>query len=450
MFETIKSKWSEIIQAVVDFQDLSSISYKTWLLPLEPVSMDGSTLVIYYPGAEQGKKYITDKYLYFIQTATETITGIKCDIRIVTVKNSFVPDSTEKAESSSAATLQTVNGSKLNPKYTFDSFVVGNNNKIAHAACLAVAESPGETWNPLFLYGGVGLGKTHLMHAIAIFIKQQNPSANVLYTSCENFKNDLVDSIRNKNNFDFREKYRNVDVLLIDDIQFLSKGEFIQEEIFNTFNYLYDSGKQIVFACDRPPKEIDNIDERISSRFLSGLPVDIQSPDYETRVAILKKKEEAEGYNIDNEVINFIASKIKSNIRELEGALKKVIAYSKLNGNKEINLALAEEALKDHLTSSVVEITPERIRDVVAEHFGLSINDLASEKRSKDIAFARHIAMFLSCTLTRESLENIARVLGKKDHSTVIHGREKIQAEIETNESLRNTIDILKKKLSPN
>ena len=340
----------------------------------------------------------------------------------------------------------------LNPRYTFDTFVVGANNNLAHAASLAVAESPGEIYNPLFIYGGVGLGKTHLMHSIAHFILKNNPKAKILYVTSEKFTNELIDAIRNKNNIsttEFREKYRNNDVLLIDDIQFIIGKESTQEEFFHTFNALYEAKKQIIISSDKPPKEIETLEERLRSRFEWGLTVDIQSPDYETRMAILRKKEELEGYNIDNEVIKYIASNIKSNIRELEGALTKIVALSKLD-RKEINLDLAEEALKDLISpNGTQEVTPELIIQVVADHYGVTPLDLASQKRSKDIVYPRQIAMYLCRSMVDTSLQHIGKCLGGRDHTTIIHGIEKVEAELATNSSLQNTIDILKKKINP-
>ena len=276
-----------------------------------------------------------------------------------------------------------IQNANLNPKYTFDTFVVGANNNLAHAASLAVAESPGEIYNPLFIYGGVGLGKTHLMHSIAHFILKNNPNAKVLYVTSEKFTNELIDAIRNKNNItttEFREKYRNNDVLLIDDIQFIIGKESTQEEFFHTFNELHEAKKQIIISSDKPPKEIETLEERLRSRFEWGLTVDIQSPDYETRMAILRKKEEMEGYNIDNEVIKYIATNIKSNIRELEGALTKIVALSKLN-NLEITTSLAEEALKDLISPNAArEITPDLILQIVSDHLNIQSIDILGQK----------------------------------------------------------------------
>ncbi len=355
-----------------------------------------------------------------------------------------------KQQQVSHTALQNAN---LNPKYTFDTFVVGANNNLAHAASLAVAESPGEVYNPLFIYGGVGLGKTHLMHSIAHFILKNDPKAKILYVTSEKFTNELIDAIRNKNNItttEFREKYRNNDVLLIDDIQFIIGKESTQEEFFHTFNTLYESKKQIIISSDKPPKEIETLEERLRSRFEWGLTVDIQSPDYETRMAILRKKEELEGYNIDNEVIKYIATNIKSNIRELEGALTKIVALSKLETNKEITIELAEEALKDLISSSAArEITPEYIIQIVCDHFQITPLDIASQKRNRDIVLPRQIAMYLCRDMTAVPLQTIGKSLGGRDHTTVLHGADKISHEILKNDSLQNTIEILKKKISP-
>ena len=350
----------------------------------------------------------------------------------------------------SPVTLQNAN---LNPKYTFDSFVVGANNNLAHAASLAVAESPGEIYNPLFIYGGVGLGKTHLMQSIANFILKNNPKAKILYVTSEKFTNELIDAIRNKNNIsttEFREKYRNNDVLLIDDIQFIIGKESTQEEFFHTFNALHEAKKQIIISSDKPPKEIETLEERLRSRFEWGLTVDIQSPDYETRMAILRKKEEMEGYNIDNEVIKYIATNIKSNIRELEGALTKIVALSKLEKNREINIALAEKALKDIIApGDKKEVTPEFIIEVVADHFNLTPLDIVSQRRNKEIVYPRQIAMYLCRNMTDTGLQNIGKSLGGRDHTTILHGIDKITADLEGNPTLQNTIDILKKKINP-
>lgn len=340
----------------------------------------------------------------------------------------------------------------LNPKYTFDTFVVGNNNKFAHAASLAVAESPGKMYNPLFIHGGAGLGKTHLMHSIAHFVLNQNPEKKVLYVTSETFTNELIDAIRNGNNTamtKFREKYRSVDVLLIDDIQFIIGKEATQEEFFHTFNDLHGNKKQIIISSDKPPKDIVTLEARLRSRFEWGLIADISSPDFETRMAILHKKEENDGYNIDNEVIKYIAMHIKSNIRELEGALNKLVALSNLE-KREITVELAEEALKDIVSpDEKKEVTPALIVNTVAEHFHVSVDDIRSNKRNNEIVVPRQIAMYLCNTMTSVGLKKIGSEIGGRDHSTVLHGSKKISDEMKTSDDMRKTIEILQKKISP-
>ena len=324
MLEKIKEKWEEILLHIKEEHELSDVSFKTWLLPTEVYSMKGDTVQILVPDIHF-LGYMQKKYGFLITVAIAEITGIECSVDFITkeqIKEAPAEVSDNQLLSrSSDVDQQVIQNANLNPRYTFDTFVVGANNNLAHAASLAVAESPGEIYNPLFIYGGVGLGKTHLMHSIGHFILKNNPKAKILYVTSEKFTNELIDAIRNKNNIsttEFREKYRNNDVLLIDDIQFIIGKESTQEEFFHTFNALYEAKKQIIISSDKPPKEIETLEERLRSRFEWGLTVDIQSPDYETRMAILRKKEELEGYNIDNEVIKYIATHVKSNIRELE------------------------------------------------------------------------------------------------------------------------------------
>lgn len=453
MLEQLIEKWDDILLYLKEEHDISNVSFTTWLLPLKISTLEGNTLEVIVPDANF-LSYLKRKYTLLLKVSIEEVTGIICDVDFILEeekKSQYTKQLIQnKQEYVSPTALQNAN---LNPRYTFDTFVVGANNNLAHAASLAVAESPGEIYNPLFIYGGVGLGKTHLMHSIAHFILKNNPEAKILYVTSEKFTNELIDAIRNKNNIsttEFREKYRNNDVLLIDDIQFIIGKESTQEEFFHTFNALHESKKQIIISSDKPPKDIETLEERLRSRFEWGLTVDIQSPNYETRMAILRKKEELEGYNIDNEVIKYIATNIKSNIRELEGALTKIVALSKLDNNKEIDIALAEEALKDIISpDSKKEVTPELIIQVVADHFGITPLDISSQKRTKEVVFPRQIVMYLCQSMTDASLQVIGKYLGGRDHTTIIHGREKIAAELGTNENLSNTIDILKKKISP-
>ena len=454
MLEKIRDKWNDILMNIKEEHELSDVSYKTWLLPLKLHSAENGKVFVLVPDANF-LGYIKKKYGLLLQVAIEEMTGYPCEVEFI-IENQIKDINEPKnqlihntAPSVDQAAIQNAN---LNPRYTFDTFVVGANNNLAHAASLAVAESPGEIYNPLFIYGGVGLGKTHLMHSIAHFILKNNPKAKILYVTSEKFTNELIDAIRNKNNIsttEFREKYRNNDVLLIDDIQFIIGKESTQEEFFHTFNALHEAKKQIIISSDKPPKEIETLEERLRSRFEWGLTVDIQSPDYETRMAILRKKEELEGYNIDNEVIKYIATHIKSNIRELEGALTKIVALSKLN-KKEITLELAEEALKDLISPNAVrEITPELIINVVADHYKIQPSDITSSKRNKEVVYPRQIVMYLCRHMTNTSLQAIGKELGGKDHTTIIHGADKITAELVDNEALANTIEILKKKISP-
>ena len=459
MIEKIKEKWDEILLHIKEEHELTDVSFKTWLLPTQPYSMKDGTLQILVPDV-QFLGYIKKKYGLLIQITIEELTGIECEVDFVTIEQVDEPqketDKSHLINRPSEVSRQLIQDANLNPRYTFDTFVVGANNNLAHAASLAVAESPGEIYNPLFIYGGVGLGKTHLMHSIGHFILKNNPKAKVLYVTSEKFTNELIDAIRNKNNIsttEFREKYRNNDVLLIDDIQFIIGKESTQEEFFHTFNALYEAKKQIIISSDKPPKEIETLEERLRSRFEWGLTVDIQSPDYETRMAILQKKIELdhlEKYNIPNDVLEYIATNVKTNIRELEGSLNKLIALYKLNNTGSIDIALAAEALKDIISSdNRREVTPELILDIVSEHFGVSIPDLKGNKRNAEIVFPRQIAMYLIRNMTETSLKAVGVILGGKDHSTIKHGIEKIENELKADETLSNTINIIKKKINP-
>ncbi len=455
MIEKLQENWDEVLLYMKEEHDIMDISFKTWLLPLKVHHVDHNTATIVVPDSNM-IGYIRKKYGLPLEVSIAEKLGFECKLNFISkeeIESSSLP--TENLlikKNSREVSPEVIQNANLNPKYTFDTFVVGANNNLAHAASLAVAESPGEIYNPLFIYGGVGLGKTHLMHSIAHFILKNNPNAKVLYVTSEKFTNELIDAIRNKNNItttEFREKYRNNDVLLIDDIQFIIGKESTQEEFFHTFNALHECKKQIIISSDKPPKEIETLEERLRSRFEWGLTVDIQSPDYETRMAILRKKEEMEGYNIDNEVIKYIATNIKSNIRELEGALTKIVALSKLN-KKEITIELAEEALKDLISPNMVrEVTPDLILQIVSDHLGVQSIDILGQKRNKEIAGARQIVMYLCRNMTSTPLQQIGQFLGGRDHTTVIHGIEKIAKDIPKDPTLQNTIDILKKKINP-
>ena len=451
--ELLKEKWEEILYIVKVEHELSDISFKTWLQPLKIHSVSDNIVTILVPSEQMGIDYITKKYMFPIKVAIAEFTGKEFDIEFI------LPEQAKQAERDQMfAVMNTLDHSanaekaNLNPKYTFDTFVVGNNNKFAHAAALAVAESPGKMYNPLFIHGGAGLGKTHLMHSIAHFVLHENPEKKVLYVTSETFTNELIESIRNGNNTamtKFREKYRNVDVLLIDDIQFIIGKEATQEEFFHTFNDLHGNKKQIIISSDKPPKDIETLEARLRSRFEWGLIADISSPDFETRMAILHKKEENDGYNIDNDVIEYIATHIKSNIRELEGALNKLVALSNLE-NREITVKLAEEALKDIVSpDEKKEITPALIISVVAEHFHISVDDIKSNKRNSEVVFPRQIAMYLCSNMTSVGLKKIGAEMGGRDHPTVLHGSRKIASDLKTSETVKNTVEIIKKKINP-
>lgn len=454
----VAKKWDEIIHKLKIEHGLSDVSFKTWIAPLQVFDVVDSVVYILVP-LKASVDYITQKYLLPFQVCIAEITEKEFEVKFISTDDTIKLNSKTKEESNRKSRLQQniFEQANLNPKYTFDTFVVGGNNNFAHAASLAVAESPGEIYNPLFLYGGVGLGKTHLMHSIAHFILETDPTKKVLYVTSETFTNELIEALKSGRSSNepmsaFKKKYREIDVLLIDDIQFIIGKESTQEEFFHTFNHLHSSGKQIIISSDKPPKDIETLEARLRTRFEWGLIADISSPDYETRMAILRKKEELDGldrYNIPNEVMQYIATNVKSNIRELEGSLTKLIALHKLK-KVPINIMLAAEALKDIISPNESrQITPEYIIEIVAEHFSISVMDLKSSKRNSNIAIPRQIAMYLCRAMTDTPLKSIGIILGGRDHSTVSHGIDKITDELKGNDALTNTIDIIKKKINP-
>ncbi len=443
--DIIKEKWNEILERVREEHELGEVSFKTWIKPLTIHKIENDTVTILVPSERVGLEYVSKKYTLPIKVAIAEVTGRDCEIEFILPEDAERATELEKTSSASEA-------AGLNPKYTFNTFVVGSNNKFAHAASLAVAESPGEIYNPLFLYGGVGLGKTHLMHSIAHFILEHKPDMKILYVTSEEFTNEIIEALRNGNNSaitKFRDKYRNIDVLLIDDVQFIIGKESTQEEFFHTFNTLHSARKQIILSSDRPPKDMDILEERIRSRFEWGLMADIQSPDYETRMAILRKKQEMDGYDVGNDVIEYIAQNVKSNIRELEGSLNKVIALANLE-KREINLELAEKALIDIISPNEKKIiTPDYIINTVAEHFDITPDDIKGDKRSSKIAHPRQIAMYLCREMTGMNLQRIGEYMGGKDHTTIMYGIRKIESQIKSSDSIKNTIQLLKKKINP-
>ena len=452
----VEENWEQILNKMKVEYCSSNISYNTWIAPLTIYEVADDTVYILVK-LKASLEHIEEKYLLPFKVCIAEVTGYEYEVSFVTEDNVVIhqkKENTVKKQKSNAI----FENANLNPKYTFDTFVVGSNNNFAHAASLAVAESPGEIYNPLFIYGGVGLGKTHLMHSIAHYILENDPSKKVLYVTSETFTNELIDSLKiGKNGNElamttFREKYRNNDVLLIDDIQFIIGKESTQEEFFHTFNHLHVSGKQIIISSDKPPKDIETLEARLRTRFEWGLIADISSPDYETRMAILRKREELDGlerYHIPDEVMQYIANNIKSNIRELEGSLNKLIALSNLE-NKPIDIALAAEALKDIISPDANrEITPELIINVVSEHFNVSVADIKGKKRNAEIVLPRQIIMYLCRNMTDTPLKTVGLILGGKDHASISHGVKKIEAEIKTNEALNNTVNIIKKKINP-
>jgi len=460
----LQALWEQILNKVQE--SLSEAACKQWLVPLKPLSLTDTTLELGTANSFS-KKWIESRYIPFIEDASFAVLQGKLNI-VITSMEIEEPAKQETNETPAPATQTPVqtslmdtssqesanvqvgrdfpeqiapgDASSLNPKYVFETFVTGNSNRFAHAAALAVAESPGRVYNPFFMYGGVGLGKTHLMHAIGHKILQDHPEMRVLYISSEKFTNELINSIRDGNPEAFRQKYRNIDVLLVDDIQFLSKKEHTQEEFFHTFNTLHDANKHIIISSDRHPREIQTLEDRLRSRFEWGLITDIQAPDLETRIAILKKKALLENLNVPNDVMVYIASRIDNNIRELEGALTRVVAYASLN-HQPVTTDLVAEALKNVFPANKSkEITLEVIQEIVASYFKIRIDDLNAKKRTHNLAFPRQIAMYLCRELTDTSLPQIGSCFGGRDHTTVIHAYEKIGQQRNEDSKLDHTI----------
>jgi chromosomal replication initiator protein len=435
--------WQKTLQLVRN--EITDVSFDTWIKAIEPISMKGDQLYLCVPN-DFTKSILESRYTSLIANAVKQVSSRSCFITFVlTSEADKYMEKPEKADPE----RNEIN-SLLNPKYTFSTFVIGNSNRFAHAASLAVAEAPAKAYNPLFIYGGVGLGKTHLMHAIGHFILSQNRKAKVLYVTSEKFTNELINSIQTNKNVEFRNRYRNVDVLLIDDIQFIAGKESTQEEFFHTFNALHEASKQIIISSDRPPKEIPTLEDRLRSRFEWGLITDIQPPDLETRIAILKKKAELENLEVEDDVLAFIAKRIESNIRELEGALTRIMAYSSLT-NSTLDVTVADEALKDIISNHrPKKITPELIQKVVSEYYQLKVDDLKSKKRNRPIAYPRQIAMYLCREMTDLSLPKIGDLFGGRDHTTVIHACDKIANDMNADLQVKRTINELTKRINEN
>ena len=456
--ELVEEKWDEILETLRTEYDIKDMLFKTWLKPLKVGSVNDTTLTLVYPIATSLAtnkdfvvKYITEHYGLQLNMVVANVTGKDYEISIDVQSADAAAQTDEKP---AFAASQNYAASHLNEKFTFETFVVGSTNRFAQQASLAVADSPGKFYNPLYIYGGPGLGKTHLIHAIGNYILQEDPTKKVLYVTSEEFTNEVIDSMRNanvnaKSMSNFRDKYRMVDVLLIDDIQFIIGKESTQEEFFHTFNTLYQAGKQIVLTSDKSPKEMETLEERIRTRFEMGLMADIGYPEYELRMGILRKKVDEDEVEISDEILNYIATNIKSNVRELEGALNKLIAYKRLE-NAEITMDIAVRELSSIISPDKPrEITPQTIIEVVADHFKITIDQMVSSNRSSFIARPRQIAMYLCKTMTDCSLDVIGSFLGGRNHSTIIHGAAKIAEEYEKDPELKDQIDAIRKKLSP-
>jgi chromosomal replication initiator protein len=441
-------KWQQVLSMIQT--KVSKPSFDTWLKSTKAIAFTDTTIVICVPN-NFAKEWLETRYAKLISNTIFEYTGRPVDVKFTleSEDNKFdtVPAPSQVTQPVRTSIPVTDETNSLNSKYTFDTFVIGAGNRFAHAASLAVAEAPAKAYNPLFLYGGVGLGKTHLMHAIGHYVLEHNPSARVLYISSEKFTNEFINAIRDNRGESFRNKYRNIDVLLIDDIQFLAGKEQTQEEFFHTFNALHEERKQIIISSDRPPKEIPTLEERLRSRFEWGLITDIQPPDLETRIAILRKKAKAENLDIPNEAMVYIANQIDTNIRELEGALIRVVAYSSLI-NQDITSHLAAEALKNIIPSNrPKQITIQDIQQKVGEFYGLKLEDFKARKRTKSVAYPRQIAMYLARELTDFSLPKIGEAFGGRDHTTVIHAHEKIAAALKTDQELYKIIQTISEKI---
>lgn len=459
MIEQLTPLWSETVQRLL--QQTNDESLAAWMKDARPVAVDDDCLVVQVPN-KFTRDWVSMRYGEAIRTTLQELSGRARDVRFVAPGPAGDPDPAagnggavpstpgfsvkEPAWPPAAETMKEPAPPPLtlNPRYTFDSFVVGPNNRFAHAACLAVAEAPAEAYNPLFIYGGVGLGKTHLMQAIAHHSYRADRERRIVYVSSETFTNELINALQHKSMPAFRAKYRSVDILLIDDIQFIAGKESTQEEFFHTFNALFEVNKQIVISSDRPPRDIPHLEERLRSRFEWGLAADIQPPDFETRTAIIRKKAADEGLSVSQDVLLYIAQQAQSNIRELEGALTRVVAYARTVG-KPLTVDVAAEALRDFLAAQKPQpISISTIQQCVARYFGLRVSDLTARTRSRNVAFPRQVAMYLARTMTDLSLPAIGEEFGGRDHTTVLHGYEKVREQLATDRGLAATIEELK------
>ena len=447
----IASNWNKICENLKKEYDLTDIAFNTWIKPLEYLESKDNTVYILIQSDQAAQfDYINKKYSSCFKVTINEITGQNYEIEFIS-QNDINNKILMEVSNNNTIADKEINSANLNPKYKFEDFVVGSNNKLAFSACLAVADAPGEVYNPLYIYGDPGLGKTHLMHSIGHMILEKNPSKKVIYVTSEEFTNEVIESIRSGDALvmsKLRDKYRTVDVLMVDDIQFIIGKDATQEEFFHTFNALHEAHKQIVISSDKPPREIQNLEERFMTRFLWGLTVDIKNPDYETRMAILRKNAEKLEIVINDDIIQYIATNIVSNIRELEGALNKVAAYAKLNNMSDPTLEIAQEALKDIINPKKSVITYKDIIEKVAEVYDVTPADITSQKRNAEYVYPRHIVMYMCFEYLSMSYSSIAKMLDKKDHTSIIHGVKKIKNELESDEDLNSKIELIKKKLS--
>ena len=448
----INENWENIKETIRSEYDLSDVSYDTWIRPLlfHDIDDDLGIITILIPSDQTNmQKYISSKFSLFFKVTITELTGTSYDINFV-LENKLEAAKSYLNNINSGRNINFENAN-LNAKYTFDTFVVGSNNRFAHSGALAVAENPGVEYNPLYIYCGAGLGKTHLIHAIGHFILKNNPEMKVLYVNSEHFTNEVIGALRSGNEarmVNFREKYRTVDVFLLDDVQFIIGKERTQEEFFHTFNVLHSAGKQIILTSDKPPKDLSALEERLRTRFGWGLLVDMQAPDYETRMAILQKYTELQNKKIDNKILEYIADNVTTNVREMEGALNKVLAYTRIE-KQELNMTDVEYALKDIINNEGKEITAGLIINIVAEQYNISANDIMSVRKNLEFVQPRHVVMYLCRKYTTHSYSQIAKILKKKDHTTVRHGDKKIADELTVNEELRNKVEIIEKLISP-
>ncbi|MCK4948312.1 MAG: chromosomal replication initiator protein DnaA [Candidatus Aureabacteria bacterium] len=432
-------------------KELTAYAYDDWIKPLRPISFNENQLTLSSP-IKFHANWVKDHYLDSIKTIAKKVTDNEIDIEFVVSNRrdlDFEEKPVQKKRVPLFSSMERKFETNLKPTFTFENFVVGDSNRLANAVCTAVVKSPGTAYNPLFIYGTVGLGKTHLLHAIGNQVIINKKRARVYYTTSESFGNQMIEALQNKTMVKFREKYRRIDVLLIDDIQFLGGKEMMQEEFFHTFNALYDAGKQVVVSSDRPPDEIPRLENRLVNRFEMGFLGDIQIPNLETRIAILREKRKGFSIKISDEIITFIAERIKSNVRKLEGALKRLAAYVSLDPDTEITAGIAEQILGNLLTVIAEKnISMESIQKKIAEYYDIRVADMQSKKKPQQIAFPRQVAMYLSRMLTKASLPEIGNSFGGRDHTTVMYAVSQIQKKIDKDKNFSRTIEMLTKKIS--